>query len=127
MSGMEIVDGITVITLPAQVDSVTAPGIEQQIAQMLKPGARVLVDGGEVTYMSAAGIRALAAIQRTAEQQRIPVILCRFEGAAADCLDVSGFTQLLEVAASRAEAMAALRPKLAGNPAESLHRRDATG
>jgi anti-anti-sigma factor len=127
MSEMENIEGITVVTLPAQVDSVTAVTVEQQLAEALRPGARVLVDGVGVTYMSAAGVRALAAIQRAAEQQDIRLILCRFGGAAADCLDVSGFSQLLEVAASREAAIEALRPKLAGNPAESLHRRNATG
>lgn len=113
MSGMEKIEGITVVALPAQVDSVTAIDVEQQLAAALLPGARVLVDGGDVTYMSAAGVRALAAIQRRAEVEGIRIALCRFTGAAADCLDVSGFTLLLEVAGSREEAIASLRSKVA--------------
>lgn len=127
MSEMDSMEGLTVVTLPAQVDSVTAVGVQQQMAQALRPGARVLIDGGDVTYMSAAGVRALAAIQRSAEQQGIRIVLCRFTGPAADCLDVSGFAQLLDVVGSREEAIAALRANLAGNAAERLHPRNATG
>ena len=49
------------------------------------------------------------------------IAFCRFTGAAADCLLVSGFTQLFEVVDSVEEAAARLRRKPAGAAEERLH------
>lgn len=87
----------------------------------LAPGGQVVVDGSAVTYMSAAGVRALATALRQAEERHARMILCRFSGPAADCLVVGGFSELLEVVASPEEAAETLRRKLVGNAAERLH------
>ena len=63
----------------------------------LRPGARVIVDGSAVTYMSAAGVRVLATTIHRAEEQDTRIV-CRLSGPAADCLLVSGFSQLFDVA-----------------------------
>ena len=93
----------------------------------LRHSTRVIVDGSEVTYMSAAGVRALATVLHRAQEQKAQVVFCRFSGAAADCLVVSGFSQLLDVAESVEEALARLGPKLATSPADRLHARGTTG
>ncbi len=58
--------------------------------------------------MSAAGVRALAACPARAEALGAHVVFCRFSGPAADCLDVSGFSQLLDVAETIEDATARL-------------------
>jgi anti-sigma B factor antagonist len=91
---------ITTIRLPERMDSTSAAAAEQTLRAAVRPGARVIVDGDAVTYMSAAGVRALASVLHSAETLDARVVFCRFNGAAADCLEVSGFTQLLDVADS---------------------------
>ncbi len=93
----------------------------------VRRSALVIVDGSEVTYMSAAGVRALATVLHRAEEQKARIVFCRFSGPAADCLVVSGFSKLLDVADSVEEATARLRPKLAAGPADRLHPRRTTG
>ena len=61
-----------------------------------------------------------AALHR-AEELGARIAFCRFTGAAADCLLVSGFTQLFEVVDSVEEAAARLRLKPAGAAEERLH------
>jgi anti-sigma B factor antagonist len=118
---------IATVMLPDRVDSATALGVEKSMLDALRPGARVIVDGSAVTYMSAAGVRALATALRRAEERQARVVFCRFTGPAEDCLIVGGFSQLLDVVATREEAAAKLRPKLAGKAADRLHARGATG
>ena len=77
--------------------------------------------------MSAAGVRALAGALHGAEAMEARVVFCRFSGPAADCLDVSGFSQLLDVAATLDEAVARLKPGLAASAGERLHPRGAAG
>ena len=112
---------ISTVMLPQQVDSETSASVEMLIVNALRPGAGVIVDGSEVTYMSAAGVRVFARALHRAEELGASIAFCRFTGAAADCLLVSGFTQLFEVVDSVEEAAARLRRKPAVAAAERLH------
>ena len=87
-----IMEKITTVMLPQQVDSETSASVETLIVDALRPGAGVIVDGSEVTYMSAAGVRVFAIALHRAEEMGVRIAFCRFTGAAADCLLVSGFT-----------------------------------
>lgn len=127
MNETETSNDITTIMLPARMDSETAFSVEETLQAALMPGARIVVDGSEVTYMSAAGVRALAGVLHGAEAQGARVVFCRFGGAAADCLNVSGFSQLLDVAADVEEARARLMPRLGGKVVDRLHPRGAAG
>ena len=98
MNAMEPTGGIDMFQLPERMDSATASGIEKDLLASLRPGAKLIVDGSAVTYMSAAGVRALATVLHGAQAQEAQVVFCRFSGSAADCLEVSGFSQLLDVA-----------------------------
>lgn len=118
---------ITTIMLPDRMDSVTASSVEQTLQAALTRGAKIIVDGSAVAYMSAAGVRALAGVLHGAEALGAHVVFCRFSGPAAECLDVSGFSQLLDVAGNVEDATARLRPRLAGSGVDRLHRRGAAG
>ena len=127
MNAMDVKGGIATIALPERVDSATSRAVEQRMMEALRPGQRLIVDGSAVTYMSAAGVRLLATILHRAREQQTRVVLCSFSGAAADCLLVSGFSQLFDIAVSKEEAAARLRPGLAVASADRLHRRGTAG
>ncbi len=118
---------ISTVMLPAKVDSVTVTAVEVMLVAALRPGARVIVDGSQVTYMSAAGVRTFASVLHKAAKAQARIVFCRFTGAAWDCLLVSGFSELLEVAATTEEASARLEKEPPQIDAESLHGRGATG
>lgn len=121
------VDGIKTIMLPERMDSVTAASVEQTLQAALSRNAKIIIDGSAVSYMSAAGVRALAGVLHGAEAAGAQVVFCRFSGPAADCLDVSGFSQLLDVAASVEHAMARLAQRPARSGGDGLRRRGAAG
>jgi anti-sigma B factor antagonist len=118
---------IATIMLPERMDSVTASSVERTLQAALTRGAKIIVDGSAVAYMSAAGVRALAGVLHGAEALGAHVVFCRFSGPAADCLDVSGFSQLLDIAENIEDATARLKPGLAGSTGERLHPRGAAG
>ena len=99
---------ITTVALPERLDSTTAASAEQALRAMMQPGGRMIVDGSAVAYMSAAGVRALANVLHGAESLGAQVVFCRFSGPAAECLEVSGFAQLLDIADSMEAATARL-------------------
>lgn len=118
---------ITTIRLPDRVDSATSGAVEASIVAVLRPGARVIVDGSPVTYMSAAGVRVLAIALHRAAEVEARIVFCSFSGAAADCLLVSGFAQLFDVVDSVAQAEQILRGRPVGEAARRLHARGGTG
>lgn len=118
---------ITTVALPERLDSATAPEIEKRLLDALKPGARVVVDGLAISYMSAAGVRLLATALHVAEERGVHIAFSRFEGAAADCLQVSGFAQLLDVAGSVEDAVARLRGTPRFGVPGRLHAQRSTG
>lgn len=124
-SGAE--DAIATIMLPERVDSATSASVEALMVGALRPNASVIVDGSAVTYMSAAGVRALAIVLHRAAELSARIVFCSFSGPAADCLLVSGFSQLFDVADSTEQALSRLRPKLAGGLADRLHPQGTTG
>ena len=127
MTGAGAEEAIITIMLPERVDSATSSSVEATMLDALRRNAPMIVDGSEVTYMSAAGVRALAVALHRATEHKVHIVFCRFNGPAADCLEVSGFSKLLDVADSVEEATARLRPKLAAGPADRLHPRGTTG
>ena len=126
MNAVEPSGGIDMYQLPERMDSATASGTEKDLLAALRPGCRLIVDGSAVTYMSAAGVRALATVLHGAQEQAARVVFCRFSGSAADCLEVSGFSQLLDVADSVEAARMRLQ-STSTDPSNRLHRRGSAG
>jgi len=120
------VSGITTIKLPERMDSTNAAEAEAMLRAAMRPGARIIVDGSAVAYMSAAGVRALAGVLHGAEDMNTRVVFCSFAGPAVDCLEVSGFAQLLDVADSLEEASSRLK-STAMEGSNRLHARRTAG
>ncbi len=127
MKGTHTEIAIATIMLPERVDSATSASVEALMVGALRPDARVIVDGSAVTYMSAAGVRALAIVLHRAAELSARIVFCSFSGPAADCLLVSGFSQLFDVADSTEQALARLASKRTGRSADRLHPHGATG
>src|SRR5215813_2362272 len=122
-----VMNEIATILLPERVDSATSGSVAALVLGAIRPGARVIVDGSAVSYMSAAGVRVLATAIHRAQEREARVVLCRFSGPAADCLLVSGFSQLFDVAGSAEEARKRLVESPANGGADRLHPRRAAG
>jgi anti-sigma B factor antagonist len=117
---------IATLKLPERMDSTTAAAAEEMLLAAMHPGGRVIVDGSAVAYMSAAGVRTLASILHCAQEMNASVVFCRFAGPAVDCLEVSGFAQLLDVADSLEEASSRLK-STAEEGSNRLHPRRSAG
>jgi len=123
----EPMDDIPTIQLPERVDSATSGSVGALVFAAIHPGARLIVDGSAVTWMSAAGVRVLAMAIHRAQEQGTRIVLCSFSGPAADCLLVSGFSQLFDVAESVEEAKRRLAIHPTPAAGERLHLRRAAG
>ena len=104
----ETVDGITVATLFGELDSRTAPMVQEQLAAMPRPQARILLDMSGVSYISSAGLRALLMLYRQMAANNGQVALVGLAESIQDVMSVTGFLEFFAAYDTLEEGLAAL-------------------
>jgi anti-sigma B factor antagonist len=86
------------IKIKGRVDSATAPQLTQALEKAAEGGRyKLVVDMGELEYMSSAGFRALLAAQRNAKKyNRGEVVLASVPDRIREALELAGFTELFK-------------------------------
>ncbi len=105
----ESVNEITVATLLGELDSRTAPIVQEKLLTLLRPEGRVLLDMHGVTYISSAGLRALLMLYRQMAANNGQVALCGLIESIKDVMTVTGFLEFFAVYDTLPEGLAALR------------------
>ena len=88
-------DGVLVCYPTGRIDITNAAGFEQELNAALAehPGAKLVLDAGELEYISSAGLRVLLRQRHAAGE----FTLRNVSQAVYDILDVTGFTSMLKV------------------------------
>jgi anti-anti-sigma factor len=103
---------VSQIALCGRLDSMTAPAVQREIAQLVLDGARLLlIDLKDLSFVSSAGLRVFIAAQQQLSQVGGEVVLVAVSGQTEELLRLSGLLDLFRVVASAEQA----RP--AGGPA----------
>jgi len=82
------------IFLEGRIDSGNVASVEAELMSALVPGAAVVLDAGELEYVSSAGLRMLLKLQRGLDAA-LPVL--NVSPAVYEILEVTGFTSILDV------------------------------
>ncbi|PIE80885.1 MAG: anti-sigma B factor antagonist [Chloroflexi bacterium] len=85
--------GVTIISLNGELQRQTAPGIQRKILPLIKPDCKILLDLGNVSYMSSAGLRLLLLFYRQIEAQDGSVALARLQETVRDTMSITGFLE----------------------------------
>jgi anti-anti-sigma factor len=105
---VETVGEVTLVTLPARVDTTSAGDVEAEIRGLLDAGARKLVaDFAANEYVSSAGLRVFLSVLKSLEKDGGKMVLCSMQPFVADVFEISGFSGLFTIVESREEAVAA--------------------
>ena len=104
----ETVDGITVVTLFGELDSRTAPLVQDKLLDLPSPQARVLLEMSGVNYISSAGLRALLMLYRRMASSDGRVALVGLTESILDVMIVTGFLDFFAAYDTLAEGLAAL-------------------
>lgn len=92
-----------------RLDAVTVPALEAAIDEQLNARHfRLIIDLGEVGYMSSSGLRALLRARRQAQAGGGDVVLCAMNERVTEVFEMIGFNNLFRIFATSAEAAAAL-------------------
>ena len=104
----ETVDGIVVVTLFGELDSRTAPIVQDKLMDLPSPEARVLLEMSGVNYISSAGLRALLVLYRRMANSDGRVALVGLTESIRDVMTVTGFLDFFAAYDTLPEGVAAL-------------------
>lgn len=97
----------TVIQIVGSLDTVTAPDAQTVLDGAIADGASTLiVDCADLSYVSSAGLRILLVAAKKVQPAGGQVRMCNLSPMVREVFEISGFTAILPVFPSRAEALA---------------------
>lgn len=82
---------VTVIEMVGDVDTNTAPLVQEQVLSLAQPGTKMLLDMTNVPYMSSAGLRMLLSLSRQVTAKNGKLVLVGLVEEIKDTMSVTGF------------------------------------
>jgi anti-anti-sigma factor len=90
--------GLRCFTPQGRLDALTVPKFEETLRDHLSRGtANLVVDFGDVTYISSSGLRALLTARRLAKSHGGDVKLARLSPRVYEIFEMVGFTQVFGI------------------------------
>jgi anti-sigma B factor antagonist len=101
--------GVTIVEIKGRIDSNSAKAFGDHLTALISAGRdRVVVDLKNMVYISSAGFRVLLIAGRLAEETKSRLVLCSLSAEAERLFELSSFTDLFVVYATREEGIAGL-------------------
>ena len=99
----------TIVSLQGQINSANAAAIEAEVLGLVTGGARNLVlDFSALDYISSAGLRMVLVVAKRLKQHGGQLVLCGMQPHVREVFDIGGFLSILDVQATREDALARL-------------------
>lgn len=100
-TGMNIniskVEQVTVIELIGEVNSITAPDVQNQVLPLAETEEKILLDMTNVSYMSSAGLRVLLALYRQTSGKDGHIVLVGVNEEIQNIMSITGFLQFFTI------------------------------
>ena len=98
-----------IVALQGQINSANAATTEAEVLALVASGQKNLViDFAALDYISSAGLRLVLVLAKRLKQERGRLVLCAMQPHVHEVFDISGFLAILDVQATRQEALARL-------------------
>ena len=85
------------LSVDGQVDTVTAPELQQAILTAFQKTKELVLDLQNVAYMSSAGLRALLLGQKTASSKGGKMVVINVQPVVMQVFNMSGFAKVLTI------------------------------
>lgn len=103
-------DGTAIVAAGGRLDAAGAPELEARCKALIQEGSkRLLLDMAKVEYVSSAGLRSLLVLAKAVKLSGGAMVLCGLVPAVRDVMTISGFDNILSLAADRPAALALLK------------------
>ena len=101
---------VLMLEVKGRIDSATAPALGERLTALLGgPDRRLVLDLGQLEYISSAGFRVLMLAGKRADAGDSRLVLCGVSGKVRQLFDIGGFLDLFSITASREEGIASVR------------------
>lgn len=101
---------VTVVSAGGRLDAAGAPEIEASCKALIQEGSkRLLLDMATVEYISSAGLRSLLVLAKAVKSAGGAMVLCCLTPAVREVMTISGFDNILSLAADRPSALNLLK------------------
>jgi len=104
-----IQDGITVILIHGEIDGKTAPDAQEKLLPVVAAHKTIVMDMGDVPFMSSAGLRMMLLFYRHATAANGKVALVGLSEQIRDTMAATGFLDFFVVSVNVQEAVASLK------------------
>lgn len=102
-------DQATILCVIGRVDGSSVGILESAIREQIDAGQNTLIfDFKDLSYISSAGLRALLIAARLTHKEGGKALFCALANHIAEIFKISGFNEILDVRATRADALEAL-------------------
>ena len=99
-----------IVAASGRLDAAGAPQLETRCKALILEGAnRLLLDLAKVEYVSSAGLRSLLVLAKAVKSAGGALALCSLVPAVRDVMTISGFDNILPLAADRPAALDLLK------------------
>jgi anti-anti-sigma factor len=106
----ETAGDVLILEVKGRIDSGTAPALGERLTALLGGiGRRLVLDLGQLEYISSAGFRVLLLAGKRADASESRLVLCGVSGKVRQLFDIGGFLDLFSITASREEGIASVR------------------
>ncbi|MGD1909778.1 MAG: STAS domain-containing protein [Rivularia sp. (in: cyanobacteria)] len=106
------VAGVSIIEIADNnVDSRTAPKIQQEIFPLLESNSKIIIDLSEVSYMSSAGLRMLLSSYRQVTAKNGKLVVVGLSEEIKDTMTITGFLDFFKHSENAATGLALLIEK----------------
>jgi anti-sigma B factor antagonist len=102
-------DGVTIATLFGDLDSRTAPLVQEKLLSVPEPQGKALLDMSGVSYISSAGLRALLMLYRQMAANDGRVALTGLPESIRDVMTVTGFLEFFDEYPTLEEGLVAMQ------------------
>jgi anti-sigma B factor antagonist len=100
--------GVAIVGFEGNLDTNTAPDAQEALSGILDDGAdKILVDFGELDYISSAGLRVLLATAKRMTTAGGAFHICSLNETVNEVFEISGFSMIFKVFVDESEALAA--------------------
>lgn len=95
-----------VADVKGRVDAVTAPAFEKRIVEIMnEENLPLLIDFGELEYISSAGLRSILIISKNLKAKGLQVYFARLQGNVKEVFNISGFGSIFKIFETKEDAI----------------------
>ncbi len=88
----------TVVTVKGRLDSNMSKGFETRLMELAEaPGSSLVIDLGQVAYVSSAGLRVLLLAVRKVKAGKGKIALCAIQPQVREVFDISGLSSVFAI------------------------------